>query len=151
MVELDELLLSVDLMFDVCVIAGSGDKWADQWSYVLSHWKPRRVYLIGDADRRLKPFRNVIEIESANGLPDLPLVVMQPESSRYIKPTLMISEFIHPNEVIYLFGSDHLHLTEDHIGGREAQIVAIPTDSHDEMYSWIACAVTLFDRASRHG
>ncbi len=138
-------------MFDVCLIAGSGEKWGDQWSYVLSHWKPRNVYLIGNVDRRLKPFRSVIEIESAADLPDLPVVVMQPDTSRYVKPSQTIAEFLHPDECIYLFGSDHIHLTDEHTGGRDIRVVSIPTDTHDEMYSWIAGAVTLFDRASRHG
>lgn len=138
-------------MFDVCLISDTG-RWDDQWSYVLSHWYPRNVYVIGSIDRKVKPFRDAILIGSAEELPNLPIVALQPDNARYMPGTISLPGFEHPGECIYLFGNDHTHLCSDQMGARVPDsLVFIPTASHDEMYSWTAGAVSLYDRAIKNG
>ena len=139
-------------MFDVCLVPSSGQNWEQQWSYVLSHFSPRRLYTVGEVDPRVRPFRGLEVVNSAADLPETPLVLMSPRNAQYIKGRTPLGEFRHPDECVYMFGSDAAHLNADHLGGRTPEhLVYIPTDTPDTMYSFMAGAITLYDRMMRHG
>lgn len=142
------------MTFSVCLTGASGDRWTDNWSFVLSHWPPDMIYLIGGPDPRVPDYfrGRWEEIFDATELPDLPLVVMSPENARFVPGTVSIVDFVHPAECVYLFGSDHVHLSEVELGERRPDhVVYIPTGSIHEMYSHTAGAVTLYDRMMKNG
>ena len=135
-------------MFDVCLI-GSGGHWENQWSFVLSHFKPRKVYLIGDMSERLR--LDVTKIETAEEI-EGHLVVLAPSNGYEIIGEVALPDYEHPENCTYLFGSDHEHLTSKFMGERLADTsVYIPTETHDNMYSFVAGAITLYDRYIKYG
>lgn len=136
-------------MFDICLAFSSGAQWEQQWSFILSHWKPERLYILGGkVDEKVIPFRDAIYVNSAEELPeDQPLILMQPKEAYKIPGVTNLVMFKHPETCTYMFGSDNHHLTEDQLGARKPEdIVYIPTDTIDNMYSYMAGAVTLYDR-----
>lgn len=138
-------------MFDICLVVTPGMHWEQQWSYLLSHFAPRQLYTIGKLDSRVRPFTDHITVKSAEELPS-PLVVMTPKSARYVPGQICLTNFNHPKECCYLFGADNTHLSEDHLGKRQPDhSVFIPTETSDTMYSFIAGAITLWDRWMHDG
>ena len=142
-------------MFSVCISIPRNEKEEDQWSYVLSHWQPSLLYLIGPG---IVPygnnvFKQGVQIDSTASLPkDQPLILLAPLLGRYIQGTELIIDFIHPVNAIYMFGPNNLNLEldSDILQGRSPDhIVYIPVDTHDEMYSWTAAVVTLYDRSAK--
>ncbi len=108
----------------------------NQWSYVLSHFKPSQIYLIGDYKTSDKIYNNAIK-----GLPDKDLIILAPKNGRYIQGEIPLNEFKHPSDAVYYFGSDR-----EHMNNMEGTKVYIPTDDNSEMYSWVAGAITFWDR-----
>ena len=139
-------------MYDVCIVSDPGQTWEQQWSYVLSHFEIRDVYHIGPLDPRVRPFRDAIEIASAEELPGT-LVVLAPTNGRYFQGEESLHDFEHPEECVYLFGSDHRPLSEDQMGSRVPDhLVYIPTATADTCYSFVAGAMALYDRELKsHG
>jgi hypothetical protein len=51
-----------------------------------------------------------------------------------------------------MFGNDHTNMSEDYLGTRKPEhLVYIPTETTDQMYSFMAGAITLWDRELYHG
>lgn len=139
-------------MFDVCLVSTSGANWEKQWSYLLSHFAPRDIYVIGEElERKVKPFTNYIHIETAEAVPN-DLVLLAPQSGRYVQGDVSLVDFQHPQDCTYMFGADHVNMSEDYLGNRVAEhCVYIPTDTSDQMYSFMAGAITLYDRLIKNG
>ena len=138
-------------MFDVCLVATPGQHWEQQWSYLLSHFKPRTIYVIGQLDRRVRPFSAYQSVKTAEDVPG-PMVLMIPENGVNFPGETPLPEFVHPDECCYMFGADNIHLSEDHLGARLPEHrVYIPTATKDTMYSFMAGAVTLWDREMKRG
>lgn len=141
-------------MFSVAFIPTTNDSIQNQWSYTLSHWKPKAVYLIGSTDYGMKaytPFRNAVVIPTFDKIPGRK-IVMSPKDAHYVPGTTSLYDFKHPKECTYFFGSDHTHLSEVELGViKKWSKVYIPTDSHDEMFSFVAAAVTLAHRRGQLG
>ena len=127
-----------------------------QWDFALSNFVPDALYVLGDeADA---PATNVFSrlnatyIDTAEALPDLPLVALAPEHGKYIAGTEPLSAFSHPDSAIYLFGGDHVFLSSDLLGKREpTSTVFIKTASKDDMFAHVAYAVTMWDRRMKRG
>ena len=133
-------------MFDIALVVSSGEHWEQQWSYLLSNFSPRTLYTIGELDPRVRPFSGHVAIQNAEEIP-VELVVLAPYHGRYIKGTESLADFSHPTECCYLFGSDNVPLSEDQMGSRQPEhCIFIPTATKDDMYSFVAGAVTLWDR-----
>lgn len=137
-------------MFDVCLVASPGAIWEQQWSYLLSHFAPRRLYVIGELDRRVRPFTEYLSVESAKEI-EPELVLLAPQSGRYVQGTQSLSDFVHPDDCCYLFGADNQFMTTELLGREPDHAVYIPTSTTDTMYSFMAGAVTLWDRVMKHG
>lgn len=138
-------------MFDICLVASSGQHWENQWSYLLSNFKPRTLYAIGGISKNIIPFRNHIEVGTAEELPGT-LVLAAPINGYYYQGNVALPLFTHPNDCCYMFGSDNVHLSEDHMGTRRPDYtVYVPTDTTDNMYSFMAGSVFLYDRRVKHG
>jgi len=98
----------------------------------------------------------VIAVATAADLPaDCELVVMSPETARYIQPTVTLQEFVHPDRAVYFFGADTIFLSDDDLGGRQPDhVVCAPNVSpreSDELYSFVVGAVVLYDRLVKRG
>lgn len=140
-------------MLSVCLSGHTPPAILDQWSFVLSHWKPDRVYLLGgQPDLTTNAFKAAIRIETADALPRDPLVVFSPKSARFFPGKIALPDFKHPSSAVYFFGSNKVHLSEDEMGYRLPDYsVYIPTHDHHEMYDFVAAAVAFYARACAHG
>lgn len=142
---------------DVCITYTNNNTFQSQWDYVLSHFVPNTIYVIGAPKKDVFEGNNVFKtakhIKTAEKLPkNKPLVLMAPINGRYIKGTKSLVSFTHPKNATYLFGPDNMHLSEDHMGSRKPDYkVYIPADTKDDMYSFMAAAITFYDRRIKNG
>lgn len=123
----------------------------DQWSFTFSNfgivniWE--RDFLAGDSEI----YQKTISINTAEELPDKPLVVLAPKDGRFFKGTISLVDFEHPEEAIYLFGGSHSVLTEEEMGNRKPDYtVYIPTVRY-ELYAFSTANITLYDRLVKRG
>ena len=138
-------------MVSVCLVVTSGQNWEQQWSFVLSNFAPDKIYVIGHVDPKVRPFRDAVSILSAEEIEE-PITLLMPENGVNYQGTQPLTDYEHPDEVCYMFGSDNHVLEEKHFGDRSPDdIVFIPTSTIDTMYSFMAGAVTLYDRMTKHG
>jgi hypothetical protein len=78
---------------------------------------------------------------------DLTWVLLQPDNGKYVQGTTSLEKFEHPADALYIFGPDKdflkwLPREPDHF-------VYIPTDTQRDMFSFMAAAVTLWDRKTK--
>lgn len=138
-------------MFDICLVPSSGAHWENQWSYLLSNFKPRSLFVIGEVNPTIIPFKGYIKINSAEEIPGT-LVLAAPINGENYQGNVPLPTFHHPDECCYMFGSDNHHLDEPQMGARIPDYsVYVPTDTIDNMYSYIAGAVILYDRKVKNG
>jgi len=97
--------------------------------------------------------RGAIILDSPNQLPSAdPIILISPKEARYMPGDKSLHKFAHPPGATYLFGPDDSHFHADLVGDLPiSSSVFIPTDTNFEMYSHVAAAVTLYDRAVKHG
>lgn len=143
-------------MLRVCLHGYSDPHTLDQWGFVLSHWKPGMVYILGgpdDLNTNVSFLRNAKRVKTASQLPKTPkLVLLSPKEARYIRGEVALDTFKHPADAIYMFGSNKVHLSDDEMGGRVPDYkVFIPTDDHHEMYDFVSAALVLYHRALQNG
>ena len=138
-------------MFSVAFKYNSNLTLMNQWDYVLSNFKPDKVYIVGDIDKATlsNPLKQAVLIDNVNELPDKPLVILSPSHARKHKGIVPLDKFIHPENAIYYFGSDsEIMLNEFKV---ESIPVFIPTDTTDDMYSFVAYSVVNWDRRMKLG
>jgi hypothetical protein len=141
-------------MLSICIAETLQGHVLNQWSFVLSNFSIDRLFVIGDVSNLIhKPFANTISIENASFLPtDSDLILLAPVEGRYYKGNVGLKDFSHPSNAIYLFGPNHVHLSEVEMSNRKPDYsVYIETDTKDEMFSYVAAAVTLWDRRIKNG
>lgn len=141
--------------FDICFSPIGSERNIDQWDFVLSHWKPDNIYLLGVEEHPWpyhNPLKKAICIRNTDWLPPGELVLLAPKKGKYFQGNVALPDFDHPEKCIYMFGPDHHHISNDLIGQRKPDsTVYIPTDTVDEMYAFTAAAVTLYDRYVKNG
>lgn len=135
------------MLLDVCVVRPSGAA-VGQWDFVLTNFSPASLHVIGDGpvsqtfDRDL----SAVYVLSAEDLPEGPLIVFAPADGRYVQGAVSLADHEFDPQATYLFGADHVPLSEDHLGSRMPdETVFVPTDSHDEMFSHVAYAVAAWE------
>lgn len=126
-----------------------------QWLCNVTGFAPDAAYERGLPSDVPNP-EGVISVATAEDLPaDAELVVMSPATARLVRPTVHLTDFVHPERAVYLFGADTVFLSEDELGARVPDhVVEIPIASArecDEIYSFVAGAITLHDRATKLG
>lgn len=141
-------------MISVVVTHTTAGERRNQWEYVLSNFKPDQVYIYGSPgcsdvwSRYIKP----VEISSVVELPGYPLVVLSPVTARNLPGEISLADLQHPSKCIYWFGSDSQNLEEVIFKHRKPDyLVHIPTDTKDQMYSWVSYGVTMWDRRFKDG
>lgn len=108
----------------------------DQWHFVVSHWA------------------DVISIsyDEITSLPeDYVVILLAPQTGYVISGEVSLADFPHPPQACYVFGSDHRHFQLDHLPRKPDFQVYIPVSGYPELYSWVACAICLYDRAVKCG
>lgn len=123
----------------------------NQWDYVLSNFKPETIWILNAPEDARLP-KGARRLNTAEDLPDNPLVVLAPKEGRFVKGEMSLVDFEHPEDAVYLFGQNNQNLSELELGNRVPDhVIYIPTSDHVEMYSWTAYAVTYWDRSMKHG
>ena len=124
----------------------------NQWGYLVASFPVDEVFVIGPKET---PFEGVIKqahlIQSAEELPvTSDLVVAAPRIGRFVKGTVSLKEFDHPRNATYLFGLDHVHLSEDQLGSRKPDhAVYIEAEDKWELYAHVAAGIFLYDRRTK--
>lgn len=123
----------------------------DQWSNVLSNFEITEVweYGAGDEGTDWNIYQKPVQIENADALPDMPIVVVQPQSGKFVQGAIPLDKFVHPESAIYMFGGSHDVMTEEDIGQRVPYRVFIPI--HQECYAFSAAYMTLWSRRQANG
>lgn len=129
----------------------------NQWDYVLTNFgiSPDNVWMRNvehSTHRYNGKFKN-LHLKADDIVLGIPLIVVQPVNGRYIQGITSLIDFVHPTDALYVFGGDRNNMDiEGDIGNRTIdEIVYIPTQTHDEMYSWIAAAIVFYDRMTKNG
>lgn len=138
-------------MFGVCIRHPEREFWLNQWEYLFSHFEPDRIWILNPPDGAAY-YANVDRIAGLDELPEVPLILMAAPSSRYVQGDEPLVSFKHQRDAIYLFGGDHMNFCKDDFNNRSPDHrVYVPTATQDEMYSWIAGAITFYDRVVKRG
>jgi hypothetical protein len=135
----------------VCLPHPTNGEWRNQWSYVLSHFGPEEVWVVGEPAGERPLWKGARAIAGCVDLPALPLVVVQPRRGRYLPGRESLVGFSHPEDAIYLFGADNANMSKEDIAREPDHLVYIPTSDDHEMWSWVAGAVVLYDRMVKRG
>lgn len=119
----------------------------NSWDYVLSNFKSDEVWVMGSYACTNNILRDAPRASTFEDLPKGEIVLLSPSTSRNFTPTIDLPEFLHPENAIYVFGPDNLHLTNEDVGKRQIDhIVRIPTDTKDEMFGYAAYVAVMWDR-----
>lgn len=140
-------------MFGICFKHETDPRLNDQWSFVFSNFGVTEIWERGFTNVDSKIYQPTVKIDTAAELPDdRPLIVLAPETGRYIQGDQSLVTFEHPDNAIYLFGGSHSNLSdEEDLGGRGPDmLVYIPTVKH-EMYGYAAGYIVLYDRLVKRG
>lgn len=126
-----------------------------QWDYALLTLRMDKIYVIGKKkDKPLsKIFHDCIMISGIADLPKTtPLIIINPENGRYVQGVTSLVDFTHPASAIYLFGSDEGFLSPNNLKGHSIKDkVYIPAETDDQMFSYMAFAVVMWDRKMKRG
>jgi hypothetical protein len=138
----------------VCFAYTESENWRQQWEYVLSHFQVDAVYVHGKGEMPTLDgtvLGSAIPIASTSELPaGASLVLLSPPNALNVAGDRSLVDFAHPADAIYYVGSDSRHLEAEAFDGRQPDHkVYVPTDSADQMYSFVALAVALYDRRYR--
>lgn len=120
----------------------------EYWSYVAAQFSVE-VFEVGrplDIESNYKP----TSISSYSDLPNKPLVICAHKNAKYIKGTISLKKFKHPDSAIYVFGSDKGNLYPEMFSEHSWESVYIPP-SKIEMYSFQAGAIVMYDRWIKNG
>lgn len=120
----------------------------NQWGYLVASFPVDEVFVIGNKDADMQGIlKQSTLIESAEELPDAELIVAAPRKGRFVQGSVDLKTFNHPEDAIYLFGLDHVNLSEDELGGRTPDhMVYIDAEDKWELYAHVAAAIFLYDR-----
>lgn len=143
-------------MFGVCLtyVKEYEDHLVDCWDMVFLQNKPDKVYVIDLPEDHFwlnhKFIRslgdNFIRISSYDEIKEHK-VLLSPKSSLHMPGDINLKDYTHPENCTYIFGSDIGHINEDIKG----DYVFIESKSDIQYFSWIAGAITLYDRLSKYG
>lgn len=129
----------------------------NQWDWVLCHFCPDVLYVIGDVDdapsTNIMADLNAIYIGGLSEITeDYPLVVAAQADGRWVQGDTNLRDFVHPEDAIYYFGHDTHWVAEEMFDGRPvASRVYVPTDTQYDMWSYVAFATFMWDRRSKQG
>lgn len=107
----------------------------NQWSFLVSHFP--------EVEARER---------TGGGRIEGPVVLVQPGNGRYVHGLSPLSTFEHPEDCTYYFGRDDRFVTEEEVEAMDVVAsVYIDIDGHEDMFSWVAAAIVLWDRRVKRG
>lgn len=115
----------------------------EYWSYICYQNKIDNVWEVGrpdDAETNYKP----TSINNYSELPKENLIIVQHKNAKYIQGKIPLTEFKHPEDGIYVFGSDSANLYPEMFENHSYETLYIPP-SNIEMYSFQAGAIVMYD------
>lgn len=133
----------------VCLPLPGDGRYQMQWDYILSSFPPDTLYVVGDeADApgtNVFSRLNAVYVNHLSELPPTTLVVLAQKNGRYVQGNESLVGFRHPDDVTYYFGHDTRWVDEEALGTPD-HLVYIPTATDDDLWSWQAYAITIWDR-----
>jgi hypothetical protein len=141
-------------MVTVCVFAPENEEERNQWDYVLLNFKPDNLYVIGNsAFLDSKVFKKAHRINFVSEIQHPgERILFSSLTARELRGRKPLREFSHPEDVIYFFGPNNHNLSgTTFVNAPLDEIVYIPTNSDDEMYSWNAYCIGMWDRVMKSG
>ena len=118
------------MSFDVCIPIPKTEVIRTNWDHVRSHFEVDHLYVLGDG-----------KTQSPDDLPSKTLISIEAGGN------ILLEEFEHPDDCIYLFGPDDYPLPYEMAGTRSPDYrVRIPTYTQREIFSFVAFAVVAWDR-----
>lgn len=118
---------------------------------MLSCFQPKNTWVMGDApDDHIKRIGGAILTDSLSELQGK-IVICQPINGLEIQGETSLLDFKHPENAIYVFGSNHVHMRSNDFEGLDYETVYIPSDSQSDMYNFASAGIILFDRLSKNG
>ena len=96
------------------------------------------------------------EVETAFGLrnsvpnSNMVPVVVQPKHARYVKGTINLFDFKHPEKAHYIFGPNNQHLREYEVPENSLIVYIEQELQNATLYSHQACAIILYDRLYKY-
>jgi len=143
----------MDPFVGICYAYANNGYYRTQWLCNVTGFSPSAAYERGLTPDVPNP-EGVIACSTAADLPnDCELVVLSPQTARFIQPTGSLFDFVHPTRAVYFFGADTIFLSDDDLGGRDPDhVIYVPNASAreaDELYSFVVGAIVLADRRAR--
>lgn len=137
-------------MYGVCVCFNSDLEMKQWWHLLAQNFNilSNQVWLRGNPVNRTL-FGQVIQ--TADELPpNRPLVIVQPRNALCIEGQDSLITFQHPQNAIYFFGTNNSYMQPEDLGNRTPDhSIYIPVSN--ELYSWTAGAMVLYDRLLKIG
>lgn len=129
------------------VITAQGSQ--QQWDFILCNFKPDVIYVYGDP--ALIHSSVLSKAKALAGPEELPsdheIVLLAPTNGEHLQGDVSLSNFVHPTNAVYWFGSDASHIqAETFLGRAPDHKVFIATDTNDQMYAAASWAVVAWDR-----
>jgi hypothetical protein len=134
----------------VCIPYSNNESEQKNFDYILSNFSVDELFVLAEENETL-PNTNIMgkgtKILSYKELPqDIPHVLLAPEDGRYVQGNISIYKFNHPEDAIYIVGSNNYFVDLEDFEKFPEHLVYIPTDTHDEMFNWSALGVILYDK-----
>ena len=99
----------------------------DQWILLARNHPEITLYERGKPDDLGNESFNTVGVNSVDELPDVPLILLTPQNSKYLPGDVNIVDFTHPTDCIYMFGNDREATYPEEFGSREYTKVYIST------------------------
>ncbi len=141
------------MAFGICWRYDNRPDIQNQWEFIFSNFgvTADRAWIRGAPDG-FESYLNVPRIEKADEIASPGPFILLAHLEAKIPGLTSLVDFVHPADAIYVFGADNVVLTmADDMGTAEfADKIYIPSVKH-ESYSYVAAAMTLYDRLAKGG
>jgi len=117
------------MTFSVCIPIPMTEQFRSHWDHVRAHFKVDNLYVLGDG-----------KTKTLNDLPLKPLISIEASGD------ILLEDFTHPEDGIYLFGPDDYPMPREMLDRKPDHFVRIPTFTQRFMFSFVAFSVVAWDR-----
>lgn len=141
------------MAFGICWRYDNRPEIQNQWEFVLSNFgvTADRAWVRG-APPDWRSYLDAPKIEKVDEIAGDRSFVLLAHPEAKLPGLISLVNFVHPADAVYIFGADNVILTaKDDLGSAVLEDrVYIPTVQH-ESYSYVAAAMTLYDRLAKGG
>lgn len=128
----------------------------ENWNYAIMNFPVQDLYVYrgrSKEDIRGRLTEDAIYINEIEELPaDHKLILLAPKMGDLIKGDEPLSDFEHPDDVVYYFGTNGHSVLPEHFTGRSPNnLVYIDHAAHRDMWSWMAWVIVAYDRLTKAG